>query len=129
MGFSTERQGPELGRYGHHAGSSDPLATLTCTPDANGYNTGNLLAVNYYEWCQDHNKPMEAKPFGDIGGGGPVTLPQPNLFTNGAWYGGSPYLGPDATVRSPAPRARRLRRARSRTADVGSGLRLHVALA
>ena len=26
--------------YGHNPGSSDPLATLTCTPDANGYNTG-----------------------------------------------------------------------------------------
>jgi len=89
--------------YAHHPGSSDPLATLTCTPDINGYNTGNLLAVNYYEWCQDHNKPMEARPFGDVGTGGPMTLPQPNLFTNGAWYGGSPYLGPDATVRATGP--------------------------
>jgi FtsP/CotA-like multicopper oxidase with cupredoxin domain len=89
--------------YGHHAGSSDALATLTCTPDVNGYNTGNLLAVNYYEWCQDHNKPLQAAPFGDVGGGGPATLPDPNLFTNGAWYGGSPYLGPDATVRATGP--------------------------
>jgi FtsP/CotA-like multicopper oxidase with cupredoxin domain len=89
--------------YGHHAGSSDPLATLTCTPDANGYNTGNLLAVNYYEWCQDHDKPLQAAPFGDVGGGGPATLPDPNLFTNGAWYGGSPYLGPNATVRATGP--------------------------
>ena len=32
--------------------------------------------------------------------GGPATLPDPNLFTNGAWYGGSPYLGPDATQRA-----------------------------
>ena len=101
--FYWSGKGLNWDAYGHHAGSSDPLATLTCTPDANGYNTGNALAVNYYEWCQDHNKPMEAKPFGDIGGGGPVTLPQPNLFTNGAWYGGSPYLGPDATVRSAGP--------------------------
>ncbi len=90
--------------YGHHSGSdSDPLATLTCTPDANGYNTGNLTAVNYYEWCQDHNKPVQAAPFGDVAAGGPVTLPDPNLFTNGAWYGGSPYLGPDATVRATGP--------------------------
>ena len=35
--------------------------------------------------------------------GGPVTLPDPNLFTNGAWYGGSPYLGPDATARATGP--------------------------
>jgi FtsP/CotA-like multicopper oxidase with cupredoxin domain len=92
--------------YGHHSGAgSTPLANLDCTPDANGYNTGpaHLTDVNYYEWCQDHNKPMEAKPFGDVGGGGPVTLPQPNLFTNGPWYGGSPYLGPDATVRATGP--------------------------
>ena len=46
-----------------------------------------------YEWCQDHNKPLQAAPFGDVAGGGPATLPDPNIFTNGAWYGGSPYLG------------------------------------
>src|SRR5437879_4695537 len=89
--------------YGHHPGSADPVATLPCTPDANGYNTGNLLAVNYYEWCQDHNKPLQGKPFGDVAAGGPVTLPDANLFTNGAWYGGSPYLGPNATVRATGP--------------------------
>jgi FtsP/CotA-like multicopper oxidase with cupredoxin domain len=91
--------------YGHHPGSSDALASLGCAPDANGYHTGSthLLDVNYYEWCQDHNKPLQAKPFGDVAGGGPATLPDPNLFTNGAWYGGSPYLGPDATVRATGP--------------------------
>jgi len=31
--------------------------------------------------------------------GGPATLPDPNIFTNGPWYGGTPYLGPDATIR------------------------------
>jgi FtsP/CotA-like multicopper oxidase with cupredoxin domain len=80
--------------YGHH----DALAT--CTPDANGYNTSATTAINYYEWCQDHNKPMQATPTGDVGAGGPVTLPDPNIFANGAWFGGSPYLGPDATVRA-----------------------------
>jgi FtsP/CotA-like multicopper oxidase with cupredoxin domain len=89
--------------YGHHPGSKDPNATLPCTADANGYNTGAPTAINYYEWCQDHNKPLQAAPFGDVAGGGPVTLPDPNLFTNGAWYGGSPYLGPDATVRATGP--------------------------
>jgi len=89
--------------YGHHPGSADSLATLSCTPDLNGYNTANLTAVNYYEWCQDHNKPLQAAPFGDVAGGGPATLPDPNLFTNGAWYGGSPYLGPDATQRATGP--------------------------
>jgi len=86
--------------YAHNPASSDPNAKLPCTPDANGYNTGAPTAINYYEWCQDHNKPVQAAPFGDVAAGGPVTLPDANLFTNGAWYGGSPYLGPNATLRA-----------------------------
>jgi FtsP/CotA-like multicopper oxidase with cupredoxin domain len=93
--------------YGHHSGTdaSNPNAVLTCTPDINGYNTSPAAysAINYYEWCQDHNKPLQAAPFGDVAGGGPVTLPDPNLFTNGSWYGGSPYLGPNATIRATGP--------------------------
>jgi FtsP/CotA-like multicopper oxidase with cupredoxin domain len=99
--------------YGHHpavAGTptatnqnpnpTDPLASLPCTPDANGYNTGTTTALNYYEWCQDHNKPLQVAPFGDVASGGPATLPDPNIFTNGAWYGGTPYFGPDANLRA-----------------------------
>jgi FtsP/CotA-like multicopper oxidase with cupredoxin domain len=86
--------------YGHNPSSSDPLAKLGCTPDGNGYNTGNPLAINYYEWCQDHDKPVQLSPTGDVPAGGPVTLPDPNIFTNGPWYGGSPYLGPNATTRA-----------------------------
>jgi FtsP/CotA-like multicopper oxidase with cupredoxin domain len=86
--------------YGHNPSSSDPIATLPCIPDVNGYNTGAPTAVNYFEWCQDHDKPMQAAPFGDVAAGGPVSLPDPNIFTNGAWWGGSPYLGPDATERA-----------------------------
>jgi FtsP/CotA-like multicopper oxidase with cupredoxin domain len=89
--------------YAHHPGSSDPLAVLPCTPDVNGYNSGAPTALNFMEWCQDHNKPIEKNPFGDVAAGGPATLPDPNVFTNGAWYGGSPYLGPDATLRGNAP--------------------------
>jgi FtsP/CotA-like multicopper oxidase with cupredoxin domain len=91
--------------YGHNPSSNDSNAKLACVPDANGYNTGAAAQtqINYYEWCQDHNKPLQAAPFGDVAGGGPVTLPDPNLFTNGAWFGGSPYLGPDATVRATGP--------------------------
>jgi FtsP/CotA-like multicopper oxidase with cupredoxin domain len=91
--------------YGHHPGdTNDPLASLTCTADVNGYNTGTTAALNYYEWCQDHNKPVQANPFGDVAAGGPATLPDPNIFTNGAWYGGTPYLGPDASLRGAAPK-------------------------
>ncbi len=94
--------------YGHNPASTDPNATLPCTPDANGYNTvgtdGNASQrINYYEWCADHNKPLEAAPFGDVGEGGPVTLPDPNIMANGNWYSGSPYLGPDATTRATGP--------------------------
>jgi FtsP/CotA-like multicopper oxidase with cupredoxin domain len=85
--------------YGHTPGSNDPLAKLSCVPDANGYNSV-VTALNYYEWCADHNKPLQAMPSGDVGGNGPVTLPDPNILTNGAWYGGSPYLGPNATTRA-----------------------------
>jgi len=102
--------------YGHHPGdTNDPVASLSCYPDRNGYNTGYdpvsgvathpevLNNINYYEWCQDHNKPVEVAPFGDVAAGGPVTLPDPDILTNGAWYGGSPYLGPDASLRGNAP--------------------------
>jgi hypothetical protein len=119
--------------FGHHPAASTPNnptannlnplptdsnASLPCTPDANGYNTGFaatdtnftgvpnpavLAAINYYEWCQDHNKPLQVAPFGDVAAGGPATLPDPNIFTNGPWYGGSPYLGPDASLRATAP--------------------------
>jgi FtsP/CotA-like multicopper oxidase with cupredoxin domain len=73
---------------------------VVCTPDANGYYTADPLAPNYYEWCLDHNKALEAHPFGSVGSGGPVTLPDPNILANGPMYGGSPYLGPDATMRA-----------------------------
>jgi hypothetical protein len=86
--------------YGHSPQSADPLAKLTCTPDVNGYNTGDPAALNYFEWCQDHNKPLEVNPVGDVAGNGPATLPDPNILTNGSWYGGSPYLGPNATTRA-----------------------------
>jgi FtsP/CotA-like multicopper oxidase with cupredoxin domain len=88
--------------YGHpgKSATTDPNAHPVCTPDANGYNTGAPTLINYFEWCQDHNKPMEKAPFGDVGNNGPMTLPDPNLFAYGAWWGGSPYLGPDATIRA-----------------------------
>src|SRR5215472_10386349 len=91
--------------YGHHpvSSSNDPLAMLTCTPDANGYNSSAPTAVNFFEWCQDHNKPIQVNPFGDVPAGGPATLPDPNAFTNGAWYGGTPYFGPDASLRANTP--------------------------
>jgi FtsP/CotA-like multicopper oxidase with cupredoxin domain len=98
--FYFSGRGLNWDMFGHNPTSSDPLAKLTCTPDVNGYNTGAPTAVNYFEWCQDHNKPLEVNPFGDVPSGGPATLPAPNIFTNGAWYGGTPYFGPDAALRA-----------------------------
>jgi hypothetical protein len=90
--------------YGHHPGdTADPSASLSCTPDANGYNSSAPTAINFMEWCQDHNKPVQVNPFGDVPAGGPATLPDPNVFTNGAWYSGSPYFGPDASLRATMP--------------------------
>jgi FtsP/CotA-like multicopper oxidase with cupredoxin domain len=84
--------------YGHgYSGDATP-----CVPDANGYYTSVPSAPNYYEWCGDHGKALESKPFGQVASGGPMTLPDPNIMTNGPWYGGSPYLGPDAMVRAVA---------------------------
>jgi FtsP/CotA-like multicopper oxidase with cupredoxin domain len=86
-----------------------------CVPDANGYYTsatGATLPVfdvngimisgspNYYEWCADHNKPLEKHPYGNVGSGGPASLPNALILTDGAWYGGSPYLGPDAATKA-----------------------------
>ena len=102
---------------GHTPGNA---GNPTCSPDANGYyttaspspatlpsydSTGAFLtgSKNYYEWCADHDVPLEANPVGQVGGGGPMTLPDPLIVTNGLWYNGTPYLGPDAVLRSRGP--------------------------
>jgi hypothetical protein len=97
------------------------LGNPPCVPDANGYytihsnppatlpsydlTTGAFLSgsQNYNEWCADHNVPVEANPVGTVGGGGPITLPDPLIITNGLWYNGTPYMGPDAVMRSRGP--------------------------
>ena len=103
---------PPTGTAGTPAGTpgnplSDPygdgLATVTCTPDVNGYNSGVPTVVNFMEWCQDHYKPVQVAPFGDVAGGGPATFPDPDVFTNGPWYSGTPYFGPDANLRAGTP--------------------------
>jgi hypothetical protein len=105
----------------HTNNSSVAGAQAPCVPDVNGYFTinspfvsgispatiptysGNTMvsgSPNYYEWCADHNVPLEANPVGAVGGGGPATLPDPLVITNGLWYNGTPYLGPNAVLRS-----------------------------
>ena len=88
--------------YAHTAGATEP-----CSADANGYYTtasgASINDPNYYEWCADHEHALEAHPFGTVGSGGPVTLPDAGIVANGAWYGGSPYLGPEASGRAVGP--------------------------
>src|SRR6266513_2927065 len=86
--------------FGHGSKDGAPVTGDVCVPDANGYYTSAPTAQNYYEWCGDHNKALESKPFGSVGSGGPVTLPDPNIVANGPWYSGSPYLGGEATTRA-----------------------------
>ncbi len=106
--------------FGHtKVNSGDPA----CSADVNGYYTtrspsaavhpsyssvGGVMtmtggAANYYEWCADHDVPLEANPVGRVGAGGPATLFDPLIATNGLWYDGTPYMGPDAVLRSRGP--------------------------
>ncbi|HLQ12094.1 MAG TPA: multicopper oxidase family protein [Steroidobacteraceae bacterium] len=84
--------------FGHRRNGATDVDAV-CSPDVNGYNSV-VAAPNYYEWCGDHGKALENKPFGAVGGGGPATLPDPNIVANGPWYSGSPYLGGEATGRA-----------------------------
>jgi len=98
--FQWTSKGLNWDVYAHAAG----ITTDACSPDANGYYTtasgAPLDAPNYYEWCADHLKALESRPFGRVGSGGPVALPDPTIVAMGPWYGGSPYLGSDATARA-----------------------------
>jgi len=101
-----------------YAHTQTAAGSAACSPDANGYYTtasgatavsydaaGNYAAgsQNYYEWCADHKHPLEVNPVGTVSGGGPMTLPDPLIVTNGLWSNGTPYLGPDAVLRSRGP--------------------------
>jgi hypothetical protein len=67
--------------YGHGYSGDQTV----CVPDANGYYTSDPTAPNYYEWCQDHGRALEKAPFGNVANGGPVTLPDANILTDGGW--------------------------------------------
>ena len=95
-----------LGPKGPSATASIPLPDpIACTPNADGYDTSAaaLARGTYYEWCADHNHPLETNPAGQVGAGGPATLFDPLIVTNGLWFNGTPYLGPDAVMRSRGP--------------------------
>jgi len=89
--FYFSGRGLNWDMYNHLPGDG-----TVCYPDANGYYTtassppAPATAPNYYEWCADHDKPLQTV------NGGPATLPDPLVVTNGLWYSGSPYMGTDA---------------------------------
>ncbi len=114
--------------YGHNPDSDDP-AKLPCTPDANGYNTGDPDRDQLLRVVPGSQQAPGGVPVRRRGGGGPVTLPDPNIFANGAWYGGSPYLGPDATVRAVGSTGTTPPRDHRKLPNGRSRIRLHVALA
>jgi FtsP/CotA-like multicopper oxidase with cupredoxin domain len=98
-GHGKDALGNDIAMSGGDVDITDPATQC----DANGYFTTNPAANNFYEWCGDHRKALESKPFGNVGTGGPVTLPDPNVLANGPWYSGSPYFGPDASARAVGP--------------------------
>ena len=87
--FTWNGKGLNWDVYGHKfAGGPGAVDPAPCHPDTAGFytNASNPPAIpgvtpNYGEWCADHNKPM------------PVTPPDPQVVTNGFWYGGTPFLG------------------------------------
>jgi FtsP/CotA-like multicopper oxidase with cupredoxin domain len=120
---SSSNYTPPAGNVLQPAGQSAgaPLGcNPECMPDANGFFTmasgavpptfattapyaitnASMASLNYGEFCPDHNHPVEAAPQYAVGAGGPATLPDPQVVTNGLWYNGTPYLGPDAVARS-----------------------------
>jgi FtsP/CotA-like multicopper oxidase with cupredoxin domain len=91
--------------YGHTPVNG--LANPPCDPGSPGtpnygYDTTTAAkaAGNYFEWCADHNHPLETNPTGQIAGGGSAAQFDPQVATNGLWYNGTPYLGPDAVTRN-----------------------------
>ncbi len=112
--FTFTGRGLNWDMFGHHPGAGTANGELPCIPDVNGFNTGGATtsgltypsgydvtaAANYYEWCADHNKPVQSAPFGDVATGGPMSLPDPSSFKQGPWYSGTPYFGPDAMARA-----------------------------
>jgi hypothetical protein len=75
--FQWTGKGLGYDAYGHGVGD---IPMTTCIPDVNGYNTVAPL----YEWCADHGHSLQEAQY---------TTADPNVVTDGLWYGGSPYLG------------------------------------
>jgi FtsP/CotA-like multicopper oxidase with cupredoxin domain len=101
--FQWTAKGLNWDVYAHKSDKTNgPAATATCDGLLNGYHS-KPAEYNFFEWCADHEKALESKPFGNVGQAGPVTLPDPNITALGAWYGGSPYFGPEAGARSGGP--------------------------
>ena len=78
----------------------------TCMPDANGYNTRAAAAptaINYYEWCQDHNKPLESASVRRCRQPAARSrLPDPNIFDQRRLVRRQSLSGPGCDGRAPS---------------------------
>ena len=102
--------------YGHRPQFSDPNAKLTCTRGCQRLQHW-IRGVRYYFFrhaCRHHRAGYQLLRM--VSGSQQALagrslrrcrhravrshLPDATILTNGAWYGGSPYLGPDATARA-----------------------------
>jgi len=99
--FLLERQGPELGRLRSPCRVVRSARTLTALRMPTGYKPG-ICWRHYYEWCQDHNKPMEAPNRSATSGEVARSPCRAELVHQWCLYGGSP-IWADATVRSAGP--------------------------
>ncbi len=116
--------------YGHNPASGDPNAKLPCTSRRQRLQhrrarrrstTTSGARTTTSRWRRIRSatwRPAVRSP-----------CPIRTSSTNGAWYGGSPYLGPDATGRAVGPTADPAFRHGRQSAHRRSRLRLHVALA
>ena len=101
-----DRQGSELGCVRPQSGLKRPQRPRFmrhALPDANGYNTGRQPRSTTTSGARITTSRCRLPRSATWPAAARATLPDPNLFTNGAWYGGSPYLGPDATTRATGP--------------------------
>ena len=53
--FQWTGKGLNWDAYAH----ADGITNDVCVPDANGYYNSDPTAPNYYEWCEDHKKPLK----------------------------------------------------------------------
>jgi hypothetical protein len=88
--FTWTGQGLNWDVYGLSNPHSCNGQPLPANPGDSAAQTAGFDPVTH-EYCPDHGKPI------------PVTPADPNIVADGLWYGGTPYLGLQATNNTPLP--------------------------